>query len=106
VSTLKTVESDIVNIAKEVKAGIEVAGEDALKLAAFLQKNQGTIAALAALAGSKSSNVEQTSLQVLTLAINAVKGTSDAAAANGVNVNLDSAAVAAVKALIADLEKL
>jgi hypothetical protein len=104
--SLASIESGIVAVAKKIKAGIEVAGEDALKLAGFLQANQAEITGLAALAGSKTSNVVATSQQVLGEVITAVKSTSDAAVANGFNVPLTAAAVAAVKALIKDLEAL
>jgi hypothetical protein len=58
--SIASIESGIVAIAKKIKAGIEIAGEDALKIAGFLQANQAEITGLAALAGSKTSNVVAT----------------------------------------------
>lgn len=101
-----SLESSLIAAAKKVKAGIEEAGEDALKLAGFLQANQAEITGLAALAGSKTSNVVATGQTVLSAVITAVKGASDAASANGLSVNLDASVIAAVKAIIKDLEAL
>jgi hypothetical protein len=101
-----SLESGIVAIAKKIKEGFQVAEGDAIKLANFLQQNQATISGLAAIAGSKTSNVAATSEAVLSEVITAVKASGDAAAANGLSVPLTSAAVAAVKTLIKDLEAL
>jgi hypothetical protein len=101
-----SLESGIVAAAKKVKAGIEEAGEDALKLAGFLQANQAEITGLAALAGSKTSSVVATGQSVLGAVITAVKGAGDAASANGLSVPLNASLIAEVKAVIADLEKL
>jgi hypothetical protein len=104
--SLASIESGIVAIAKKIKEGFQVAEGDAIKLASFLQQNQATITGLAAIAGSKTSNVAATSEAVLGEVITAVKASGDAAAANGFNVPLTAAAVAAVKVLIKDLEAL
>jgi hypothetical protein len=101
-----SIESGIVAAAKKIKAGLETAGEDALKLAGFLQANQAEITGLAALAGSKTSNVVATGQTVLSAVITAVKGASDAASANGLSINLDATVIASVKAVIKDLEAL
>src|SRR5579863_7943286 len=98
--SLQSIESGIVKIAKKIKDGIELAGEDALKVAGFLQANQAEITGLAALAGSKTSNVVTTGQTVLGAVISAVKGAGDAASANGLSVTLDASVIAAVKAVI------
>lgn len=103
---LATLETDAVKIAKELKAGIEVAGEDAVKLTAYLQANSGKVIQLAALAGPGSAAVAELGTTLVTLAINAVKQADSAALANGLNITLDQAAIAAVKALIAAIEKI
>jgi hypothetical protein len=104
--SIASIESGIIAVAKKIKAGIELAGEDALKVAGFLQSNQAEITALANLAGSKTSNVVATGQTVLGAVISAVKGASDAASANGLSVSLDATVIAAVKAVIKDLEAL
>jgi hypothetical protein len=104
--SLATIESGIVGIAKKIKAGIELAGEDALKLAGFLQANQAEITGLAALAGSKTSSVVTTGQTVLGAVIGAVKTAGDAASANGLSITFDATVIAAVKAVIKDLEAL
>jgi hypothetical protein len=92
--------------AKDIKDGIEAAGEDAVKLATFMQNNQAKIVALASLAGPEAAAVTSAGTGLLNLAITAVKGAGDAASANGVNVSLDAAAVAEVKAAITAVEKI
>jgi len=104
--SIASIESGIVAIAKKIKAGIEIAGEDALKIAGFLQANQAEITGLAALAGSKTSNVVATGQTVLGEVITAVKGAGDAASANGLSVSLNASVIAEVKAIIKDLEAL
>jgi hypothetical protein len=99
-------ESGLIAVIKKIKAGLEIAGEDALKVAGFLQQNQAEISGLAALAGSKTSSVVATSQKVLGEVITVVKGSSDAAAANGLSIPLNASVIAEVKALIAELEKL
>jgi hypothetical protein len=101
-----SIESGIVSVAKKIKAGIEEAGEDALKLAGFLQSNQAEITGLAALAGSKTSSVVTTGQTVLGAVITAVQAAGEGAGANGLSVSLDASVIAAVKAVISDLEKL
>jgi hypothetical protein len=99
-------ETELLNIAKDVKAGLEAAGEDAIKLASFLEANSSKITALASLAGPQAAAVTTTGISLVNLAITAVKDAGASAAANGVNVKLDSAAVADVKAVIAAIEKI
>lgn len=103
---IAVLETDALNIAKEIRAGIEDAGADAVKLATFLQANSSKITALASLAGPDAAAVTAAATGVLNLAITAVKGTSAAAKANGVNVQLDQSAVSAVEAAIAAIEKI
>lgn len=103
---LSKIEGDIVGVAKKVKDGIEDAGEDALKLANFVQKNSTEIAALAGLAGSKGSNVETVSMSVLSQVIAAVKDAGAAAGASALNVSFDQTVIADVKALIKDIESI
>jgi hypothetical protein len=104
--SIASIESGIVSVAKKIKAGLETAGEDALKVAGFLQANQAEITGLAALAGSKTSNVVATGQTVLGAVITAVKGADDAASANGLSVALKASVIAEVKELIKDLEAL
>lgn len=99
-------ETDIVDAAKAVKNGLEEAGEDALKVAAFLENNAAEISGLAALAGSGSTKVTETGLSLLSLVINAVKDAGEAASANGLSVSFDASVIADVKAVIAAIEKL
>jgi hypothetical protein len=103
---LATLETDLLDVAKKVKTAVEDAGDDAVKLAAWLQNNSAEVTALAGLAGPGASNAASVGLGLLNAAIVAVKGAGDAASANGVSVSLDSAAVADVKAVIAAIEKL
>ena len=105
-SELANIESGLVNVAKKVKAGIEEAGEDSLKLMNFVQKNQVLLTGLASLAGAKGPQVEQVGLNLIGTVATAVKGAGDAASANGLSVTFDAAAIADVKALVAALEKL
>lgn len=101
-----SIESGIIAAAKKIKAGIEEAGEDALKLAGFLQSNQAEITGLAALAGSKTSSVVTTGQTVLGAVITAVQAAGEGASANGLSVSLDATVIASVKAVIKDLESL
>ena len=101
-----TLETDALNIAKKLKAGLEAAEGDAVKLASFLETNGPEITALAGLAGAGAAGATSAGLGLLNLAIAAVKGAGEAASANGVSVSLDSAAVAEVKAVIAAIEKI
>lgn len=103
-SLAATLETDIVNVAKKVKAGLEAAEGDAVKVASFLQSNSSEITALAGLAGSGS--FATVGLSLVTLAINAVKSAGEAGAQNGLSVSLDSAVIAEVKSLIAAIEKI
>jgi hypothetical protein len=98
-------ETDVLNIASKVKAGLEAAEGDAVKVAAFLEQNSTEINALAALAGPGASKATAVGLSLLNTAITAVKGAGDAGSANGLSVSFDSAAIADVKAVIAAIEK-
>lgn len=98
-------DTEALDIAKKIKAGIEDAGDDAVKLAAFLANNSTEITALASLTGAGGAAAVSVGLSLLNAAITAVKGAGAAASANGVNVPLDSAAVAEVKAVIVAIEK-
>jgi hypothetical protein len=98
-------ETDVVLIAGKVKAAVEDAGNDAVKLAAWLQNNSAEITSLATLAGPQATSVAAVGLTLTNLAVTAVKSAGSAAGANAVNVTLDSEALAAVKALIAAIEK-
>lgn len=103
---IAVLDTDALDIAKKIKAGIEAAGDDAVKLASFVESNSTEITSLAALAGPGASGVTSLGLTLVNLAINAVKGADAAATANGVNVSLDATAVANVKAVIAAIEKI
>jgi hypothetical protein len=102
---LAVLETDALNFAKDVRAGIEDAGADAVKLATFLQNNSSKITALASLAGPEAAAVVAAGTALTNLAITAVKGASAAAKANGISVTLDQAAIAQVEAAIAAIEK-
>jgi hypothetical protein len=101
-----TLETDILNVAKKVKEGLEAAEGDAVKVAAFLENNSTEITSLASLAGPGAAKATQTGLGILNTVIAAVKGAGDAASANGLSVSFDSAEIAEVKAVIAAIEKL
>jgi hypothetical protein len=88
-----------------VKAAVEDAGDDAVKLAAWVQNNSAEITSLASLAGPEAASVASVGLNLTNLAISAVKGAGGAAAANGLSVSLDEGTLSAVKALIAAIEK-
>lgn len=103
---MNKLETDIVDVAKKIKAGLEAAEGDAVKVAAFVQNNSTEITGLAALAGAPAANVTNLGLGILSQVIAAVKGAGDAASANGLSVSLDSSVIAEVKAVIAALEKL
>jgi hypothetical protein len=99
-------ETKVLDIAKDIKDGIEAAGGDAVKLAAFMQTNSSKIVALASLAGPEAAVVANAGSGLLNLAITAIKDAGEAASANGVSVSLDSATIAEVKAVIAAIEKI
>jgi hypothetical protein len=103
---LATLETNLINIAKKIKAGLETAEGDAVRLASFVEHNSSEITALASLAGPGASAATSVGLGLLNTAIAAVKGAGDAASANGLSVSLDSAAVAEIKAVIAAIEKI
>jgi hypothetical protein len=105
-SELAKLETGVVDIAKKIKAGVEDAGNDAVKLAAWLQNNSAEVTALAGLAGPQAASVTNVGLNLTNLAINAVKSAGSAAAGNGLSVSLDQATVDGVKALIAAIEKI
>lgn len=99
-------ETKIIDIAKDLRAGIEEAGDDAVKVAAWVQKNSAQIQLLASLGGPEAASVSATGLALTSLAVNAVKNAGSAASANGVSVTLDQATIAAVEKLIAAIEKI
>lgn len=103
---IATLETDVLSIASKVKAGLEAAEGDAVKVASFLENNSTEISALANLAGPGAAAATQTGLGVLNTVITAVKGAGDAASANGLSVSFDAAAIAEVKAVIAAIEKI
>lgn len=103
---IATLETDLLNIAKKIKAGLEAAEGDAVKVASFVENNSAEITSLASLAGPGAAAATTTALGVLNTVIAAVKGAGDAASANGLSVSFDSAAIAEVKAVITALEKL
>ena len=100
-----TLETNLLDFAKHVKAGLEAAEGDAVKVASFVENNASEITGLAALAGPGATSVTTVALNLLNVVITAVKGAGDAASANGLSVSLDSALVADVKAAIAASEK-
>jgi len=99
-------ETKVIDIATEVRTGMEEAGTDAVKLAAWLGNNSAKITALAGLAGSGTAGITALGLNLVKLAINVVKNAGTAASSNGLNVPLDQDAIASVKALIAAIEKI
>jgi len=101
-----TLETDLLKVAEKVKAGLEAAAGDAVKVASFMENNSAEITSLAALAGPAAAGATSTALAVLNVVITAVKGAGQAAAANGLSVSFDAAAIAEVKAVIAAIEKL
>ncbi len=105
-SGLSKLETDIVNVAKKIKAGIEDAGDDAVKMAAWLQNNSTEVTALAGLAGPQAASVATVGLNLVNLAVNAVKTAGTAASTNGLSVTLDQDVVNDVKSLIAAIEKI
>jgi hypothetical protein len=104
-SEIAKLETDAVNFAKDVKAGIEDAGDDAVKLAVWLGNNSTKITALADLAGAGAAKASTVGLNLTNLAINAVKAAGGAAATNGLTVSLDQSAISAVQDLIETIEK-
>jgi len=102
---IAVLETKLVDVAKKIKAGLEAAEGDAVKVAAFLESNSAEMTALAALAGPGASAATTVGLGLLNTAITAVKGAGDAASANGLSVSLDSSAIAEIKAVIAAIEK-
>lgn len=103
---MNTFETNLLNFAKKVKAGIEEAGDDALKLASFLSTNSAEVTGLASLAGPAGASVSATATTVLGLVTTAVKSAGDAASQNGLSVSFDAETIAAVKAVIAAIEKI
>lgn len=103
---IATLETDLLNIAKKVKAGLEAAEGDAVKVASFMENNSSEIAALAGLAGPAAAGATNVALGLLNIVIAAVKNAGEAAAANGLSVSLDSATITEVKAVIAAIEKI
>ena len=99
-------ESSILAFGKKIKSGIETAGEDAVKVATFLEQNAVEITGLAGLAGSKSVSVTNTATSVLGKVIAAVEAAGESAGANGLSVSLDAETIAAVKAVIAAFKAL
>ena len=103
---IAVLETDLLNIAKKIKAGLEAAEGDAVKMASFLENNSTEITALASLGGAGTATATSVGLGVLNTVITAVKGAGDAASTNGLSVSFDSAAIADVKAVIAAIEKI
>ena len=99
-------ESNVVNFAKKVKAGLETAGEDALKVASFLSTNATEISGLASLAGPTGTSVATVATSVLGQVVTAVQDAGDAASTNGLTVSFDAQVIADIKAVIAALEKI
>jgi len=105
-SVAAKLETEVLDIAKKIKAGLEAAEGDAVKVASFVEQNSTEISSLASLAGPGTAMVTNVALGLLNTAIIAVKGAGDAASANGLSISLDAAAIAEVKAVIAAIEKI
>ena len=103
---IATLESGVLDIVKKIKAGLEAAEGDAVKVASFVENNSTEITALASLGGAGTSTVTNVALWLLNTVITAVKGAGSAGSSNGLSVSLDAAAIADVKAVIAAIEKL
>jgi hypothetical protein len=103
-SEISKIESDIVNVAKKIQTGIEAAGEDALKVTSFLQKNSVEITKLAALAGKQGANVETVGVNLISQVAAAIKAGGTAAGASGLSVTFDAAVIADVKSLVEAIE--
>ena len=99
-----SIESDLVAFGDKVKADIELAAGDAVKLASYLSTHSTEITGLASLAGPTGTAVATAASSVLSAAVTAVETLGDAATANGLNVNFDQATIAAVKAAIAAIK--
>jgi hypothetical protein len=95
-----SIESSLVAFGDKVKADIELAAGDAVKLAAYLSQHQTELTGLASLAGPTGTAIAAASTSVFTAVANAIETLGEAATANGLNVNFDSATIAAVKAAI------
>jgi hypothetical protein len=104
--SIASLESNVVAFAKKVKAGLELAGEDALKVAGFVSANQTEITSLASLAGGAAGNASAVGLSLLGQVVTAVKAAGDSASANGLSVSLDASVIADVKAVIQAIEKI
>ncbi len=103
---IATLETDVLNVAKKIKAGLEAAEGDAIKVASFLENHSSEITSLATLAGPGAAGATKTALSMLNTIITAVKDAGEAASANGLSVSFDSAAIAEVKSVIAAIEKI
>jgi hypothetical protein len=101
-----SIESSLVAFGEKVKADIELAGGDALKLASFLSSHQTEITGLASLAGAKGTAVAAAASAVFSAAANAVESAGSAAAANGLSVTLDQATITAVQAAVAAVKSI
>lgn len=104
--TLTQFEQDLLNVAKKVKADVELAGADAGKVLGWVTNEAPTIAGLATLVGPGGSTIASLGLKLVGLAGTAIEGAGTAAGSNAVNVSLDAEVIAEVKAIIAAVKSI
>jgi hypothetical protein len=100
-----SIESNLVAFGEKVKADIELAAGDVLKLATYLGSHQTELLGLASLAGPTGTTIATASSAVFSAVANAVETLGEAATASGLNVNFDQATIAAVKAAVDAIKK-
>jgi hypothetical protein len=88
-------------MASDIVHGARAAGS----VLAKVEKAEPTVEAITGLVFPQAVELERGAFAILGLAASAVQSAGDAASANGVNVTLDAALVADIKAIIPALEQ-
>jgi len=83
--------SKIAAFGEELKNGVELAGKDAEKAAAWLVKNGPLIESLTAIASPAAATIEQNMFALYQKLADTASEAGAAAAANGISVTLDAA---------------
>lgn len=103
-SSFKGVVSKLVAAAKDFKAAILKAAEEAPVVAADVEKDAPEIGAVVNLIFPGAAAVEQTAMAAFELILDAVEAAGPAASANGLSVSLDKTLIADIQAVLPQLK--
>lgn len=102
--SFKGLATKIVGAAKDFKAAILRAAEEAPVVAADVEKDAPEVQDLIELVFPGAAAIEQTALDTFEVVCDAVEAAGPAAAANGLSVSLDKTAAAKIQAVLPQLK--